>query len=111
MIKRVFSIKCSQVLLFFILFFSGSKYRKSLNSDELEKDVYFFNCLRGDEDAEWNPAAVVRTVNTTQPRGRFVWADSEVHSKSLLKEFLETSGKHLISPAWWKWLYHRVKMP
>lgn len=51
---------------------------------------------------------VVKTVDTT--RDWFVWADLEVDSKSLVKEFLETSGKRLISPAWWKWLCDRVKM-
>lgn len=67
-----------------------------MNSDELEKDVYFFHCLRGDEDAERNPAAVVRT--RIQPRGLFVGADSEVHSRSLRKEFLEASGKTFDQP-------------
>lgn len=43
------------------------------------------------------------------PRDWRVWADLEVVAKSLLKEFLETSGKYLISPACWKWLSHRVR--
>lgn len=50
---------------------------------------------------------VVKTVDTA--RDWFVWADLEVDSKSLVKEFLETSGKRLISPAWWKWLCDRVR--
>lgn len=89
MIKRVFSIKGSQVLLFFRLFFSGLEYRKSLNSDELEKDVYFFNCLRGDEDAERTPAAAVKTVNANPRVGLLGLIPGYI-----LKHCLRNSWKH-----------------
>lgn len=48
-------------------------------------------------------------MKTVDPTQGLVWADLEVESKSLLQGFLETSGKHLISPARWKWLCHRVR--
>lgn len=74
----------------------------------LKKMCNSFSCWRGDEDAERNSKVVVKTVDPTQ--GLVFWGlDLEVDSKSLSQEFLETSEKHLTSPAWWKWLLTQSK--